>query len=421
MTEFANYFNNINASSKTKTIYKSKRCLINRVVGFLFGLYLVTTLIVPSFFINKVFFLAIMFIWLIYHGTKKISMITPFIIIAIVFYGFLVSLLTYSDIALARQFLLAPTVLLLYYPCKSFKVNMARIIKVSCLIIIAFNFLFLLYCSNSLGVVLPFNISRLNTLVSFIPPVFFNFIDKYGEIAVGNRSFFSGITIMVHLGGLPFVYLGIYYWSLDLFKRRRYISLVPLLIAFFVIVLSSTRAMLLCSAMCVFIVFVFCVKNKTARIGAFLALSIAALYLLAKLSTTTDFFNVKEASNSIKIGHIVSFFESDDLCFYLIFGKGLGSYYYSSGSQDFIAHTEITFLDYSRYIGLPLTILLYCLLIFPFKVVKNRNTYMLCVVFLVYVIMSFTNPVLFNSFGLFVVVWYWQELSSYSRKNKTRY
>jgi hypothetical protein len=40
----------------------------------------------------------------------------------------------------------------------------------------------------------------------------------------------------------------------------------------------------------------------------------------------------------------------------------------------------------------------------------DRGKLKAIVIFVVYLLMALTNPVLFNSFGLMIVVWYWSRM-----------
>ena len=96
-------------------------------------------------------------------------------------------------------------------------------------------------------------------------------------------------------------------------------------------------------------------------------------------------------------------------------GDGLASYYYSTGTQMLMAHTEITLMDHCRYFGVPLSFALWAMLLLPKtgELKKNWKQWKIwqmkeeTLVFLLYLFFAQTNPVLFNSFGLVAVLWYW--------------
>ena len=89
------------------------------------------------------------------------------------------------------------------------------------------------------------------------------------------------------------------------------------------------------------------------------------------------------------------------------------------GSQSMKAHTEITPLDMVRYLGFVLSITLYLVIIFPVRKLKfyfgDKKLYI--ILFLIYVINSFTNPTMFNSYGLLVVLWYWYKILGNKNNN----
>jgi hypothetical protein len=133
----------------------------------------------------------------------------------------------------------------------------------------------------------------------------------------------------------------------------------------------------------------------------------AGVLVMYGLITRTAIFSLAEAGNSIKVGHALSFVENLTAP-KILFGEGLASYYFSIGRNAYLSHTEITLFDMFRYLGFPLTIVLYLALFFPSRVQKASNaastsSFLITIYFLI----SLTNPVLFNSYGLLIVVWYW--------------
>jgi hypothetical protein len=152
----------------------------------------------------------------------------------------------------------------------------------------------------------------------------------------------------------------------------------------------------------------------------FILLSVPlAIIILAYLLSQTNIFSSNEFSNQIKIGHIESFMENINVKNFLI-GDGLGSYYFSKGVNGMLAHTEITPMDMLRYLGFILTPFLYCAILFPSKVIRNyldNKVYFL--LFILYLIASLTNPIMFNSFGLLIVLWYWQKIINSTNTKET--
>jgi hypothetical protein len=76
------------------------------------------------------------------------------------------------------------------------------------------------------------------------------------------------------------------------------------------------------------------------------------------------------------------------------------------------SYTELTPIDMCRYVGVPLTLVLYSALIMPlpglWRYTRRGGAYFIAM--LLYTALSMTNPVMFNSYGMLIIVWYWHSL-----------
>jgi hypothetical protein len=65
-----------------------------------------------------------------------------------------------------------------------------------------------------------------------------------------------------------------------------------------------------------------------------------------------------------------------------------------------------------RYLGVVLAFIMYFVIIFPTKRINAYfgNNILYVIVFLIYLLNSMTNPTMFNSYGLLVVIWYWYKI-----------
>jgi hypothetical protein len=130
----------------------------------------------------------------------------------------------------------------------------------------------------------------------------------------------------------------------------------------------------------------------------------------------TTVFSANDGGNRVKLGHISSYV-SQLTPAKAIFGQGLASFYFSEGVQAVIPQTEVTPMDMARFFGIPLMLVLFFFLLFP---TSDRKAYAgenltRVLIFSLYLAISMTNPVLFNSFGLLFVVWYWSNVLSIQR------
>lgn len=386
---------------------------IQKTITKLMLIYVVFTLIFPQFFLNKLCFLIILGMYIVFYREIDVKISAPLIIIGIFIYGFFVSFFNDSDTTLAVQFLFSVFALLMIYPIVNVNIEIEKIIKCGGIVLIIVDLLFVLYASNTYSLELPFGLGNVYSIIrKIIPESFFVFLQKYGETAIGVRGFFGDFDVMIHLGTIPFLYLPTCLWFEEALNKKKLKYFILTFFSLVAIFLSSSRALLLMTVGMIFFLFVINKKNKSRKLVVFAVVMLIALYLISFLIQNTDIFSSTETSNSVKIGHIKSVF-TEMTALQSVFGKGLASYYYSLGVSREIAHTEITILDYVRYFGIPLAIIVFYKLISPLNVKidkcgeKKESLFKIRVVFCGYLAISLTNPVLMNSMGIIVILWYW--------------
>jgi hypothetical protein len=217
--------------------------------------------------------------------------------------------------------------------------------------------------------------------------------------------------LTIALGGAPFLYLP---WCLILMRlsqKIRWNDLLWAMLYAFVIVLSGARGIMVIAVVFMCYVFVFNRSSIFSRIFVFLVVLALLVSFILFLISNTMVFGGEETSNAVKIGHLTSFWEQLTWASGF-FGDGLGSYYFSSGSGILKSHTELTPVDLVRYVGFPLAFVVYTLLLFPrlYRGILGRQRQPILVAFSLYLVLSITNPVLFNSIGMLVVIWYWNKI-----------
>ena len=212
------------------------------------------------------------------------------------------------------------------------------------------------------------------------------------------------------LGTTPFLFLP---WVLIINKfvvTHQIKDAVILLILGVAILFSGSRGLVIVSG----VFLLLAIQNRTSsykRICLIIGLGMSFYWGIHYLLQETTILSSSEVSNRGKIGHIESFLE-DISWFSAFFGRGLASYYFSSGSGAFQSYTEITPMDLMRYFGIPLTLLVYICILFPsleLSIYKGENK-MRMIAMLLYIVLSATNPVMFNSFGMLVLLWYWTKI-----------
>ncbi len=399
--------------------------------------YILTSLLVPLAAINKIIFVLLVAVYgaylLIVKKTKMFDCLkitaAPVIIIAIFAYGLVRGMFNGADMALAKQFFLSVSIFGLIYPIDEFEIDMNKILIVIAKIYIIFFAIFTIYAMNLLEFDIPESIQKIvelldNRVTRFIGET----IEVWGSSKLGYRSNFDGKGMEIYIGSISFILVLINILYIDFFQTRKYRNFIYILLGVALSLVPGQRALLLLLpiSLCVITWIHMNRKIQITALGAFLVLGVAAFFYLLNHS---NFFDLQNSSNSIKIGHIVSYFEQFNLK-QAIWGDGLATYYYTNyapGAKDFLVQTEVTMLDHFRYFGIPLTIVVWISMVFPrWSDVsggwKNLSIWKIkeeVSVLLLYFVWAQLNPVLFNSFGLIVVLWYWNVLLRKTKKEKT--
>jgi hypothetical protein len=360
------------------------------------ALFLLVTMAVPAAFANKILYIGLFGLILVApvaaRGRVKVRTFSPVIAFTIFAYGYVLSFLFETDRDLANQLMLSVALLLLVYLIDWYAIDFDWSIKFSgvflCVFSLATIFSFVLF---------PASAADLQA-----------FLVKYSMGAIGQRSSFTDNPLFTfRIGTAQFLFLPYCMFLSSLLRTRRILDLLALLLIAFVIVLSTSRGLILGCLLATGYIFLTRLRPSGQVIG-FCVGAFAAIVAFDYLLSRTAIFSATEYSNAVKIGHIVSFFEYMTP-WRMLFGEGLAAFYFSSGFNLSTPQTEITLLDMVRYLGAPLTVVLYMALLFPslraesYGGEKSTSVF----IFVVYLAISLSNPVLFNSYGLLIVIWYW--------------
>lgn len=357
--------------------------------------FCLSTVLIPATPLNKITFVVAIAAACVMRPKAMLhsvgTTLSPILVLAVFAYGYALSLFEWSDATLSLQFLLSVSVLWFTYVVQVFRIDIERIL-VCCGVILA---------TLTLTLLASLVLAPDNALTASVMPLF---IDMSLGVA-GEREFDSAPLTMLHFGTTPFLYLPFCALWLSLFRGATPLKLLGTIIVGSAIVLSTSRALLLVTVLAAMLIALWDSRLhwKIVQLALGIALLACALWVL---STNTDAFSVDEVSNQIKLGHLDSYNKLVTGTS-LLTGSGLASFYYSTGFGEPTAHTEITLLDSLRYFGLPMTVLLYSALLLPTLRSRRRATALPTVLFVLYLLLSLTNPVLFNSAGLLIVLWYW--------------
>lgn len=365
--------------------------------------YVLFTFLFPVLFVNKAVFLVLLFntilIFPLYKKEQVNVFINPFVISIIFIYGYILSLFSDCNVEASRQFATSPLNLFLVYLVLYYKIDISLIIRrVGLIVTICVLCIFLIYLFDK----------EVYSIVAL-------FFQLYSGDAFGasERDFFSSSSGM---GGILFFSLpGSYHLFLPLLlyyqaylASRRKKTFTCFLLILFVVIMAGARAQLILSLGCLYLFYYYVVSRNKRQILV-MALILVAFFSLYYLLNYTIFFSATEDSNSVKLGEAKSFWDS--LGFVkLILGYGLASYYYVDVLGRSIYHTELSLFDMIRYVGLFQTLLYIVALIYPiglngWHITKLRAKPLIVIIALL--AYSMTNPVLINSLGHIIIMWYW--------------
>ena len=367
-------------------------CTNNRVATFFIVLYCLSTVLVPVFILNKLVFLPLFLVSISLLFLRSAITFAPLLVVSVFVYGYFLGVLTGADVDLGRQMVFSSSALLLIYFINNFKVDMSQAVKVTgavfALLMCGLSFLLMLLPGSALGTEL------LN---------YYN-VNELGFYGVRN---FGGLQMfMLHHRSSPFLLVPLSLFFIDFLKLKKISALFFVIVILTAIVCSASRALMV-MALASLSVLYFSHKSWSMRLLMIIFTVPVLAFSIVYLASETSMFSSGEQSNSIKIGHLVSFFNVIDWDM-LIFGKGLGAYFFTEGYGVVVSQTEITWMDSVRFFGLPLTAILLVAIFFPIRNIPldSVSASSRLIMFL-YVVMSMSNPVLFNSFGFLVVLWYW--------------
>lgn len=372
-----------------KTIYT------NNIINTLLLIFFISTLLFPTLAINKLVFAILIGITIINIKTEHVDTISPIIIFILFLFGYINSFSNHVDKDLSLQFFLSIMVLFLIYPIKKYNIDLDRIAKISGIsmaIYTGISFLIIVVLNK-----LPFH------------NIYLKFFSNYSSGAYGIRDFLEEGVISFHLGTVPFLFLPFILYVISFSESKKLSHLFASIVLLLTIFMSASRGLII--SCLVGASYVYFSKSKLLIKTGILILSIPVLIVtVSYLLTYTNIFSSNEYSNSVKIGHIESFFDNINFKNFLI-GDGLASFYYSKGLQKLLAHTEVTPIDMLRYLGFIFMPLLYYAIIFPIKKLRYYlDNKIFFILFIIYLLNSMTNPIMFNSYGLLIVLWYWHKI-----------
>ncbi len=353
-----------------------------------FIVYITISTVFIGSFAYKVFFITAALIYFMHLINVKENIISPMVIFLIFAFGYINSFFYECDPDVAYVLFGITINFFLIHPVLKYHIDLDKIFKIVGLFIVAYT---------------GFSYLILEEMIPFISAEEFQYF--FEKVSFGFYGSKLGLYYF-QFNGSVFLYIPFVLFLLSYIEKKKFSTLFCLLITTIAIAFSGLRGLTL-STLFIFVYLMFFKSGITIK--AFMILTIMPVVIgsIYYLNTVTDFFNPYESSNAVKLGHIESYFDIVTI-YNFIFGAGLGATYYSKGIMNNVSLTEITALDSIRYFGIILTIVLFYKILFPCEINKKNKIFF--VIILVYIINSLTNPMLFNTYGPFIVVWYWYKM-----------
>ena len=238
------------------------------------------------------------------------------------------------------------------------------------------------------------------------------------SIGLGLGSFYykTCATLILPLG----------YYTARFYSQRshRVRNLLLALVYSSALVLSGARANVLAAAA---VVGVFSIKKIRDVLGWEVAIPVSLIVLvLATASLLPGFFKPTEYSNAIKLGHWSSYItEFDQHPYYMLWGEGTNTEFYSAGFEKNTIITELTYVEFVRNFGIPVTFLFLVTLSWPLVPLlgaraRASGLSYVAISYGAYLLMSASNPLLLNTTGMLVVTSVWGTVLTLQEGNTAR-
>jgi len=246
-------------------------------------------------------------------------------------------------------------------------------------------------------------------LVSSFPVLEPILLTVFDDVFMGlpkERGFlFWGRTTAFHLASPILVFPLALTWYKYLINKGIKNILYSFLL-FLCLVFSGTRANSFSAILIVFIIYlhyIFYIKKRLLQ-TIFYATVAGSLVLIG---TYLLLINI-DASITVKAGHLYSYNElfNNDIS-YLLFGQGVGAYFFTTGFNRAVTLTELSYLELIRLFGLfsaVVIMLFYMLPLLKYNRFNSPFIFALGISYISYLFIAGTNPLLIGRTG-FIALW----------------
>lgn len=187
-------------------------------------------------------------------------------------------------------------------------------------------------------------------------------------------------------------------------EKKKKISAIIVTVA---LVLSGTRANLILGIVLLLACLFYEEKNIVwiyARVFIGVTIILAIVSGTNVVETILNAFSMKVDNDKIRnlsLMSIITFWQDHPLSF--IFGSGYASSFYNLGRFEFVSNIELSYWNLLRRVGLTIFAIMMFMFLYPLKNMKFRP--MICFGYIAYLVVAYTNPLLYTSTGITVLLY----------------
>ncbi len=389
--------------------YASLERLRTSIINFLITILIFIVIVDPNnniFYIKDIVFALIILFWaytLFFYSfniPRKIIIIFIFLIIIMPLYSVIIAYINGNVITIQAPYIKSFFFLLLLPVLINLNINITQRFHyigfmISIIVLIS---LILFYTANDLF------------------EIIYHYLVEDKQVAVSRGYEYQGykmFNLFYKTSPLLLFPLGYYFQKLFFnteIKKKKVKYIFSILLISVAFIFSSTRANIIIFfvLLIIYSMYYIFINNRKIFWFSIIFCFVCIIYLLTNILHQ---FSQSETSNSIKINHILDYinlFKSDTNI--LFWGQGFNSSFYSTYYNSYINVTELSYFEFIRIFGLPVTCIFITLLLYPVYIFyKNYKQYYtfryIPISYLFYLIIAGTNPLLLSSTGMIVIVY----------------
>lgn len=274
-------------------------------------------------------------------------------------------------------------ILLLYFSIKKNNIDFVKIV-IKILMLLAY-FISIMALLDILGIIPMYSNN------------FLMWFHKSGNAMIGKGNHLA-IGYCIFMKASPMLFLSLTYF----FAKKNY---VHAFVTCFALILSGTRANIIMCFAVVWLCFFYNSREQKKRIIYLGVTLIGVLVLLIDgrvVNMVVDMFARKAGGDSIRSDILMGIFDvwkENPLSFFT--GSGFSAMFYNPGRDAFEYNVELSYWNLLRQVGIVPFVAFMIMYLYPIiRMLKNRENILVVFGYCAYLIIAYTNPLLYSSTGL---------------------